>query len=355
MFLTSCIFPTLSLMYPHPRQKTSFTSFSVGPVAHFTSPHRFTFNGQERTDEIAGTGNHTTALFWEYDTRLGRRWNVDPVVKQSLSGYSAFANNPIFLKDHNGDDTLKINGSNNSQMTVSYGTGTAVSNFNLCDYNIDLDIGKRSIDLGNTPDVIGLDLGTSGSVPLVSAGVGVNLLWHLRGEKSGDKWYPELHTYTSGGAVASKNVADLNGTLGVSFFWGWAETRNPTTGKIEPASNSWVANGYNWTGTFYTGNVSIGAAWQITGSKFTSLTPGTQLAKGESMWSGYSLGVSWGKSSGGPLKVKNFMDILKNSSASFQSQYFWLMYGNGSDHLPKSKKNVSGWNILNPIDPEDDK
>jgi hypothetical protein len=93
-------------------------------------------------------------------------------------------------------------------MTVSYGTGKAISNLNLCDYNIDLDIGKCSIDLGNTPDVIGLDLGAIGSV-LVRAGVGVNLLWHLRGEKSGDKGFPELHTYTSGGAVESKNLADL--------------------------------------------------------------------------------------------------------------------------------------------------
>ncbi len=43
--------------------------------------YRFGFNTQEKTDEIAGPGNHNTATFWEYDGRLGRRWNIDPVVK----------------------------------------------------------------------------------------------------------------------------------------------------------------------------------------------------------------------------------------------------------------------------------
>lgn len=56
-------------------------------------------NGQENDDEIAGTGNITTALFWEYDTRLGRRWNVDPEPYAFMSDYSCFADNPILLTD----------------------------------------------------------------------------------------------------------------------------------------------------------------------------------------------------------------------------------------------------------------
>jgi hypothetical protein len=66
--------------------------------------YRFGYNGQEKVDEIAGAGNHTTAEFWEYDTRLGRRWNRDPVVKPYESGYACFANNPIWFSDVNGDD-----------------------------------------------------------------------------------------------------------------------------------------------------------------------------------------------------------------------------------------------------------
>ena len=63
--------------------------------------------GQEKDDEISGSGNHTTAMFWEYDTRLGRRWNLDPKPNISISQYATFANNPIGLADINGD-TVKI-------------------------------------------------------------------------------------------------------------------------------------------------------------------------------------------------------------------------------------------------------
>jgi hypothetical protein len=38
--------------------------------------YRYGFNGQEKDDEVCGSGNLNTAEFWEYDTRLGRRWNT---------------------------------------------------------------------------------------------------------------------------------------------------------------------------------------------------------------------------------------------------------------------------------------
>jgi hypothetical protein len=38
-------------------------------------------------------------MFWEYDTRLGRRWNVDPIVKVWESGYATFFNSPISIID----------------------------------------------------------------------------------------------------------------------------------------------------------------------------------------------------------------------------------------------------------------
>ncbi len=110
---------------------------------------------------------------------------------------------------------------------------------------------------------------------------------HLNGEQNRNKYGLFVHELFHG--YQDDIRFPRLGTIRASLFWGCAETRNPTTGKIEPASNSWVANGYNWTGTL------------------------------------------------------------------FQDQYFWLIYGNGSDFLPKSKKDVSGWNILNQIDPEDDK
>jgi hypothetical protein len=38
-------------------------------------------------------------MFWEYDTRLGRRWNVDPVDQIYISNYATFKNNPILFED----------------------------------------------------------------------------------------------------------------------------------------------------------------------------------------------------------------------------------------------------------------
>ncbi|MGD9493218.1 MAG: hypothetical protein AB7V36_07665 [Bacteroidales bacterium] len=66
--------------------------------------YRFGFNGQEMDNEITGqTGTHTTAMFWEYDSRLGRRWNVDPKPTASTSSYACFENNPITNRDVLGD------------------------------------------------------------------------------------------------------------------------------------------------------------------------------------------------------------------------------------------------------------
>jgi len=67
--------------------------------------YRFGFQGQEKDDEVSGTGNSYTAQFWQYDPRLGRRWNVDPVVKFHESPYAAFANNPIWFIDPFGADS----------------------------------------------------------------------------------------------------------------------------------------------------------------------------------------------------------------------------------------------------------
>ncbi|OFY82835.1 MAG: hypothetical protein A3F72_01755 [Bacteroidetes bacterium RIFCSPLOWO2_12_FULL_35_15] len=69
-----------------------------------TEQYRYGFNGQEKDDEISGSGNMNTAMFWEYDTRLGRRWNVDPVPDASVSSYATFLNNPVFHTDVDGDE-----------------------------------------------------------------------------------------------------------------------------------------------------------------------------------------------------------------------------------------------------------
>ena len=72
------------------------------------TPYSFHFNGQETDDEIAGKGNINTAEYWQYDSRLGRRWNVDPKPNPSISNYACFANNPIGYRDIKGDTVWVI-------------------------------------------------------------------------------------------------------------------------------------------------------------------------------------------------------------------------------------------------------
>ncbi len=70
-------------------------------------------NGQESEREITGSGSHSSAEYWMYDERLGRRWNVDPLhfLFAPISPYSTFLNNPIRLVDFLGlaaEDPIKI-------------------------------------------------------------------------------------------------------------------------------------------------------------------------------------------------------------------------------------------------------
>ena len=44
-----------------------------------------------------------SALFWEYDSRIGRRLNLDPLPTIGVSPYAAFNNNPIWRQDELGD------------------------------------------------------------------------------------------------------------------------------------------------------------------------------------------------------------------------------------------------------------
>jgi len=74
------------------------------PVVVRTGMYRFGFNGQELDNEVTGvTGSHYTAEFWEYDSRLGRRWNLDPKPQISISDYACFGNSPIWYSDILGD------------------------------------------------------------------------------------------------------------------------------------------------------------------------------------------------------------------------------------------------------------
>ncbi|WP_188315972.1 RHS repeat domain-containing protein [Chitinophaga agrisoli] len=75
--------------------------------------YRYGFNGQEKSDEVEGGGSGYTAEFWEYDGRIGRRWNIDPRPTVGISDYSAFGNNPLLFSDPLGDTTIFFDKSDN--------------------------------------------------------------------------------------------------------------------------------------------------------------------------------------------------------------------------------------------------
>ncbi|GIV44922.1 MAG: hypothetical protein KatS3mg035_2045 [Bacteroidia bacterium] len=68
--------------------------------------YRYGVQGQEKVNEVSGSENHYTALFWEMAPRLGRRWNVDPKPVALESVYAVNRDNPNWYTDPNGDFTI---------------------------------------------------------------------------------------------------------------------------------------------------------------------------------------------------------------------------------------------------------
>lgn len=76
-------------------------SFSAGG-------YRYGFNGFEKDDEVKGEGNHISFNDYGLDVRIGRRWNIDPVVQHDISPYAVFNNNPNFFVDPDGESPISI-------------------------------------------------------------------------------------------------------------------------------------------------------------------------------------------------------------------------------------------------------
>ena len=79
--------------------------------------YRYGQNSQEKDPEIA-EGIYT-AEYWQYDSRLGRRWNRDPKPMTAISVYACFANNPICFTDVQGD-TIKFAPGTSAQFQQDY-------------------------------------------------------------------------------------------------------------------------------------------------------------------------------------------------------------------------------------------
>jgi RHS repeat-associated protein len=94
--------------YPETSPLKVVKDFSFSVEKSGVGAYRYGFNGQERETEL--DESTTSAEYWMYDGRLGRRWNVDPVVVSIpfISPYACFNNNPIWFIDINGDSAQSI-------------------------------------------------------------------------------------------------------------------------------------------------------------------------------------------------------------------------------------------------------
>ena len=193
------------------------------------------------------------------------------------------------------ENTFVIRGKDGTYLGFAFGDGRQVSQLNLYDH-LPADrvphLGNYILSLtGLLPDAIGIDIGASvgsdvrgsfGSSGLSAQG-GVNILWHTRGE--GDrKWYPEVHVYYgysgsfSFGTVFSGLSSALapNASAAVQIILAWAR-KYDDHGVGRPAENAWIANGYNWTGTFWSAGVSVPVPprFNLVGSYFQSVPFGS--------------------------------------------------------------------------------
>jgi RHS repeat-associated protein len=59
--------------------------------------YRYSHNSHEKEDAIYKGAQ--SAEYWMYDSRIGRRWELDPLTYDWQSSYAAFNNNPIYFSD----------------------------------------------------------------------------------------------------------------------------------------------------------------------------------------------------------------------------------------------------------------
>lgn len=62
--------------------------------------YRYGMNGQEKEDEVFKGAN--SAEYWLYDARVGRRWELDPIVYGWQSPFACFNNSPVYFSDPDG-------------------------------------------------------------------------------------------------------------------------------------------------------------------------------------------------------------------------------------------------------------
>ena len=182
------------------------------------SAYRYGFNGQEKSTELFdGT---TSAKYWEYDSRIGKRWNLDPKSVFEESPYSTMKNNPMFLSDPMGDTVILSSGFANNpnamkafeelkksprfqelygQYDIAGGVSGNKQNGDFSSINLYLDYSSKAI---NTVD------------PKKEAGAGLTLVEHyLKSTKSWYSWSEYNSKFKGSEPGAAQYKKNLQGAI----------------------------------------------------------------------------------------------------------------------------------------------
>ena len=285
-----------------------------------------------------------------------------------------------------GSSTFIIRGKDGTYISLDFGFGRLARQINLYDYlpaHYVPHLSNLVFDLtGVLPDAIGLDIGIAGGFEInnpfsskssgggvgLSGVGGINILWHSRGDLQAG--WPEIHWYHGYGATASKGsiVTTLSNLLSpvslsgaAQLILAWAR-RYDKNGVPHPSTNRWVANGYNWTGTFWSSGFSIPvygkfslvcsyfkSVESLDGKKDIDIWRGVSIGVGVSAKLTIKTGLKWDNVARIKLKdLASLKDIVNSIGVNQSVTHYGLWYGNGGDYLPdangKPKRSLDGFN-----------
>lgn len=249
--------------------KTSCFSSTPKGILLGLKAYRFGFNGQEKDNEVSGTGNTMTAEFWEYDARLGRRWNNDPKSFAYLSTFSCFGNNPILMTDPNGD----IFGIGKNKDASSY-------------YKAEKDV-KSLVDEGNQKYVrfengnVSLDFGDMDQDEIdmrIGLDIGLSLINDLANAKTDGQERDLVFEY-----VVSDQVSGIDGNgKNVTEKWNPAnmQTAISNFSTNEKFKNSGITSFSTQTLNSLTARpINADGLVRISPGTFTDIQSGTQISR----------------------------------------------------------------------------
>jgi len=113
---------------------------------------RYGFNGQEKDDEIKGSGNSVDFGARIYDPRIGRWLSIDPL-SHKYPGYSPYSfglDNPVYFQDADGRVIIDANGNvvtvnQDDKGNITFNPDVAPATKDILGYYLKSDVGKTQL------------------------------------------------------------------------------------------------------------------------------------------------------------------------------------------------------------------